>query len=203
VYVTLNTIIGVALGWVLDSCNDKVHFTHNMRARDQYTSSTLIGGKGGAGPSLICFTLRSRDQRSMWTQDKSKVYMHSHLASNGSCFMVTWIIFKNHILDVCLTQNRETMALWTLTTIGLFLHYHVWGPTWTGSHWNSIWLRARSHMTSLYTRGSVTTLHDFGGVLGTAFELSLGLSQFHGHNLGSCVKWPYVPGLGRLLSSSS
>jgi hypothetical protein len=30
----------------------------------------------------------------------------------------------------------------------------------------SIWLRARSHMTSHYTWGSVTTLHGFGGVLG-------------------------------------
>ena len=34
--------------------------------------------------------------------------------------MVTWIIFKNHILEVGLTQNRETMALQTLTIIDLF-----------------------------------------------------------------------------------
>jgi hypothetical protein len=33
-------------------------------ARDRYTSSTLIGGKGGAGPSSS-FTLRLRDQQSM------------------------------------------------------------------------------------------------------------------------------------------
>ena len=44
------------------------------------------------------------------------------------------------------------------------LFYHVWGPAWIEIHWNSIWLRARSHMTSHYTRGSVTTLHDFGDV---------------------------------------
>ena len=36
------------------------------------------------------------------------------------CFMATWIIFKNHLLEVGLTQNRETMALQTLTTVGLF-----------------------------------------------------------------------------------
>ena len=34
--------------------------------------------------------------------------------------MVTWIIFKNHLLDVGLTQNWETMALQMLTTIYLF-----------------------------------------------------------------------------------
>ena len=39
---------------------------------------------------------------------------------HGSCFMVTWIIFKNHLLEVGLTQNRETITLQTLTTIGLF-----------------------------------------------------------------------------------
>ena len=36
--------------------------------------------------------------------------------------------------------------------------YHVRGPTWIETHWSSIWLRARSHMTSHYTRRSVTTL---------------------------------------------
>ena len=49
-----------------------------------------------------------------------KVHMDSYMASNGLCFMVTWIIFKNHFLDVDLTQDRETMALPTLTTAGLF-----------------------------------------------------------------------------------
>ena len=46
------------------------------------------------------------------------------------------------------------------------LFYHVWGPAWIKIHWNSIRLRARSHMTSHYTWGPVTTtLHDFGSVL--------------------------------------
>ena len=61
------------------------------------------------------------------------------------------------------------------------LFYHVWGPAWIEIHWNSIWLRARSHMTSHYTWGSVTTLHDFGGVLGRPLDTFFGLSQFHGH----------------------
>ena len=49
-----------------------------------------------------------------------KVYMDSYMASNGLCFMVTWTIFKNHLLEVGLTQNHETMALQTLTTVDLF-----------------------------------------------------------------------------------
>ena len=34
--------------------------------------------------------------------------------------MVTWTTFKNHLLEVGLTQNRETMTLGTLATIDLF-----------------------------------------------------------------------------------
>jgi hypothetical protein len=90
----------------------------------------------------------------MWLQDGCKVHMDSYMASNGSCFMVTWIIFKNHLLKVGLTHNWETMTIQTLTTVDLFYFYHVWGQTWIETHWNSIWLRTRSHMTSrtLYLR---------------------------------------------------
>ena len=52
-------------------------------------------------------------------QDGCKVYMDFYMASNGSCFMVTWIIFENHLLEVGLTLNRETMALRTLTIVDL------------------------------------------------------------------------------------
>ena len=53
-------------------------------------------------------------------QDGCKVYMDSYMASIGSCFMVTWTIFKSHLLEVGLTQNQETMAFQTLTTVDLF-----------------------------------------------------------------------------------
>ena len=73
-----------------------------------------------AEPVQVRFTLLLRDQRSMWMQDGCEVYVDSYMASNGSCFMVTWIILKNHILDVGLTQNWETRTLQTLTTVDLF-----------------------------------------------------------------------------------
>jgi hypothetical protein len=53
-------------------------------------------------------------------QDGCKVYMDSYMASNGSCFMVTWIIFNNHLLKVGLTQNQETKAPRMLTTFDIF-----------------------------------------------------------------------------------
>ena len=55
-------------------------------------------------------------------QDGCKVYIDSYMASNGSCFMVTWIICYNHLLEVGLTQKQETMALLNLTTIDV-LHF--------------------------------------------------------------------------------
>ena len=116
-------------------------------------------------------------------------YKGSYMATNGSCFMVTWTIFRNHLLEVSLTQNRETMALPTLITVGLFYLYHVWGPAWKEVHWNSIWLRARSHTTSHYTWGSVTTLHGLGGVWGRHLDtLPLSSHNFTVTAFGLCVK---------------
>jgi hypothetical protein len=116
-------------------------------------------------PVQARFTLRLRDQQSMWMQDGCKVYMHSYMASNGSCFMFTRIIFKNHLLEIGLTQNRETMTLRMLTTIDLFLPC-----TRTNMNRNSL----KEHLVegsvtydfTLHFWGSVTTLHDFGGVVG-------------------------------------
>jgi hypothetical protein len=53
-------------------------------------------------------------------QDGCNVYIDSYMASNGSCFMVTWTLLKNHLLEVVgLTQNRETTALRMFKTVGL------------------------------------------------------------------------------------
>ena len=70
------------------------------------------------------------------------------------------------------------------------LFYHVWRPTWIEIHRNNIRLRAWSHMASNYTwGGSVTTLHDFGGVLGRPLNTFLvGSHNFMVTALGSCVR---------------
>jgi hypothetical protein len=132
-----------------------------LRAHDHYTSSTLVEK---AEPVQVCFMLHLRDQRNMWMQDGCKVSMDSYMAADGSCFMVTWIIFKNQLLEVGLIQNHETMAL-RMHNRWCILFYHVWEPPCIEIHWHNIWLRAQSHTTSHYTWGSMTTLHEFGGVL--------------------------------------
>ena len=118
-----------------------------------------------AEPVQVRFTLRLRDWRSMWMQDGCKVHVDSYMASNGSCFMVTWTIQKSPLGGRSNTKLGDHGTLNTHHRC-FILFYHVWGPAWKLIHWSSIWLRARSHMTSHYTWGFVTTLHDFGGVLG-------------------------------------
>ena len=107
-------------------------------------------------PELVQVRLRLRDQWSMWIEGGCQVYMDPYMASNGSCFMVTWTILRNNLLEVGLTHDRETIALRTLTTVVLFCSIMCKDPH----------CRPGQHMTSHQTWGSVTTLHDFGGVLG-------------------------------------
>ena len=71
------------------------------------------------------------------------------------------------------------------------LFYHMWGSAWVEFHWWGIWLRARSHMTSHYTWGSVITTTWFWRCVGTAFgDFLLGSHNFMVMALSSCVKWP-------------
>ena len=149
------------------------------RARYRYTSSTLIGGKGWL--VQVRFTLRLRDQQSIWMQDRCNVCMDSYMASTGSCFMVTHTILKNHLLEGGLTYNRETMTLQTLTTIGLLYYimcedphkYKViviasgWGPghIWLHTILKGLW----PHYITLEVSWD------------SLWALSFGLSQFHGH----------------------
>jgi hypothetical protein len=71
-------------------------------------------------------------------------------------------------------MKKQNKAFRNLTTIDLFYFLMCEDPAWIETHWNSIWLRAKSHMTSHYTRGPVTTLlHGFWKCLGTLFVWAL------------------------------
>jgi hypothetical protein len=61
------------------------------RARDHCILSTLIVGKGGVQHHALEGPM---EQGIM--QDGCKIYTGSYMVSNGSCFMVTWSVFKNH-----------------------------------------------------------------------------------------------------------
>ena len=152
-----------------------------------YTSSTLIGGKGGAG--LISSLHTTLEGATEYANARWMSSLHGFLRG------IKWIMFHGH-LDPFLGGRPNTKPSGDNGTLNahncwFILFYRVWGPAWIEVHWHSIWLRARSHMTSHYTWGCVTTLHDFGGVLGTAFgHLLLGSHNFTVTALGSCVKWP-------------
>ena len=66
-------------------------------------------------PVQVRFTLRLRDQRSIWMQDGCKVNMDSYMTLNWPCFMVTWFIFKNHLLEVGLRASPPDRA-WGMPT---------------------------------------------------------------------------------------
>ena len=53
-------------------------------------------------------------------EDGCKVYMDSYMASNGSRFHGHMDYFQEPPLGGSPDTNRETMALRTLTTVGLF-----------------------------------------------------------------------------------
>ena len=147
-------------------------------------------------PIHVCFTLRLRDQMSKWMPYGCKVYVASYMASNGSCFMITWISLKKYLLDLGLTPKTRRPWHYECSQPLIYYSYHVQGHAWIEIHWNSIWLRARSHVTSQYTWGSVTTLHDFGGVFRTTFgHFLFGSHNFMVTALGSCVKWPLIFGI--------
>ena len=138
-----------------------------LRARDQYTSSTRIGGKGGAGPSSLSTTLEGPTEYiSECKMDvKSTWHRMDHVSWSLGLFFQ-----KPPWREVGLTQNPETMALQTLTTIGLFYFYHVWGPAWVGIieialGWRPghIWLHA-------ILGESVPHYIDFGGLLGQPLD---------------------------------
>jgi hypothetical protein len=99
-------------------------------------------------------------------QDGCEVYMDSYMASNGSCFMIIWIIFKTPPFGGWLTTNLGDHGIPNARDRWFILFYHVWGSARIEIHLNSIWLRAWSDMTSHHSWGFTITHHDFGGVLG-------------------------------------
>ena len=164
-----------------------------LRARDRYISSTLIGGKGGAGPSSLHTTLEgpaeSVNARWMWSLH---VFLHG----------VKWIMFHGHLdyFQNPLLRGRPNPKPGDHGTSNVHNHrfilfYHVWGPTWIEIHRSNIWLRARSHMTSHTLEG----LWPHYVILTTSCDglwtLSFRLSQFHGH--GSWFMCKVAPRLGR------
>jgi hypothetical protein len=133
-----------------------LHFKHShwlkRRSRSKFASHYAWGTNG------VC---------------ECKINVKSTWISNG----ITWIMFHGHLdyfQKPLLGGRPDTKpgdhALQTLTTINLLYFIMRETPAWKGIHWNSIWLRDQSHMTSYYTWKFVTTLRDFGSVSGRPLD---------------------------------
>ena len=103
----------------------------------------------------------------MWMQDGCIVCMDSYMESHKSCHLD---FFQKPPRGGRPNTKLRDHGTPNIHNHFFLLFYHVWGPAWKEVHWNSIWLRARSHMTSHYTWGPVPTLHDLGGVLGQPLD---------------------------------
>ena len=76
-------------------------------------------GKDGVGPSSLShYAWATNGVRECKMGVKSTWSPTWHQMDH--VFVVTWTIFKNHVLEVGPTQNRETMTLQMITTLGLF-----------------------------------------------------------------------------------
>jgi hypothetical protein len=139
--------------------------------------TTLRDFGGGVGTALDTFLW---DVTNSWSRLLACVWSgpYHHLEKPGHIWCHTtiegpWPHYV--ILEVCLGRPLDTFLVgchkFMVTALGSCVKWHLPSP----------W-RAQSHMMSHYNWGSMTTLHDFGGVFGTAFgHFFLGLSQIHGN----------------------
>ena len=123
--------------------------------------------------------------------DGCEVYMDSYMASNGSCFTVTWIVFKNHLLEVGLTQKTgrpwhsvrsQQLVYFILSCVRTRMNRYSLKQNLVEdlvTYNFTLHLRVRDHTTW------------FWRCLGTTFgHFLMGPHNFMVTTLGSCVKWP-------------
>ena len=109
--------------------------------------------------------------------------MDSYMASNRSCFMVTWTIFKNHLLEVDLTQKPGDHGTPNSHIRWLILFYHVWRPCKKRDSLNYHLGWGPGHILGLHTtlEGPWPHYMTLEVSCDGLWTLSFGLSHFHGH----------------------
>ena len=86
--MTLNTIFSVVFSF-WEYTTQKATLHTRLRVHDHCTSSTLIGGKGGAGPTLVHTVLEVPTEYVKCIMDVKSTWIPTRHISNGSFFMVT------------------------------------------------------------------------------------------------------------------
>ena len=140
-------------------------------ASNHCNSSICFGGKGGAGPTHYAWGTNGVSECNMDVK---------------STWISTWhqrIMFHDYFDSI----QKSTLGGRPNTNPGdhgtpkshnhwFIIFHHVRGPVWIGFHWNSIWLRTQTHMTSHYNSWPLTTLQNFGSVLEWPLDTSFGFS---------------------------
>ena len=144
-----------------------------------------------AEPVQVRFTLRLRDQWSMWMQDGCKVYVDFYMGIKWITFHGHWDSFQKPPLGGRPNTKIRDHGTPNAHNHWYNLFYHVWGLAWIRIHWNRIWLRAQSHFTLHLRICDHTTWFE-------GFEIAfrhflLGSHNFMVRALGTCVKWPLKP----------
>ena len=154
---------------VKEECSDSVHIRATSQTRDwEPVTITLQAHSLVEKTEPAKFTLHfawGTKGVFMWIQDGCK-------SPHGFLHGIAWIMFHgllDYFSEPPLGGRPNTKPKYHMTLDAhicwFILFYYARGPGWIEVHWNSIWLRVRSHMASQYTWGSVTTLLGFGGVL--------------------------------------
>ena len=93
----------------------QAHFTHTGDwgpVTIALQALSLVEQRGAGPSSLLHTTLEGgTDGVSECNMDVKSTYMDSYMASNGSCFVVTWTVLKNHLLQRRRYSSFNSMGL--------------------------------------------------------------------------------------------
>ena len=157
--------LGIWESWKSTSVQGPLH-TRDWEPVTITLQALSLVERDGAGPSLLPTTL-----------EKPTEYGYARWMESLHGFLhgIKWSMFHGHLdcYQKPLLGGKPNTKPWDHGTPHahnrwFILLYHVWGSAWIETHLNSVWLRARSHTALHYTWGSVTTLHDVGGCVGTS-----------------------------------
>ena len=122
-------------------------------------------------PSLYPPTKKTSHQLTIGIALASNCYMHLTTKANSDTYIkASWNISPPRMEDPTTYQILNTKRDHDHSLCWFNVFYHVSWPSWIAIHWSSISSRAQSHMASHYLWGSMTMLHDFGGVLGQLLD---------------------------------
>ena len=151
--------------------------------RDHYTSSTIIDGKGGASSSSLQTMLEEPTE-----------YMNARwLPTWHRMDHVTWLLGLFSNATFWRLSEQKTGRPWHSERLQPLVYFNL-SCVKTRMNRNSLkYLLVEGPITHDFTLhlGSVTTLHDFGGVLEHLLNtFLLGSHNYMVTALGSCVKCP-------------